>query len=176
MKFTETCLGGAFVIEPERLVDERGYFARTWCTREYEARGLNPRFVQCNTSYNRKKGVLRGMHFQAPPHAEAKLVRCTRGSVFEVIIDLRKTSPTYTKHFSVTLNVDNGQMLYIPEGFAQGFQTLEDDTEILYQMSEYYAPEYGRGVRWDDPVFRIAWPPADRIINSRDRNYPDFLP
>jgi dTDP-4-dehydrorhamnose 3,5-epimerase len=174
MIFIETQLQGVFTIEPEKLEDERGFFARTWCQREFAAHGLNPRLVQCNISFNRKRGILRGMHYQAAPHEEVKLVQCTRGRIYDVIIDLREKSPTFKQYIAVTLTAQHHEMLYIPEGFAHGFQTLEDNTEVLYQMSEFYAPVYGRGVRWDDPVFGIQWPPAERIISERDRSYQDF--
>jgi len=172
--FAETKLEGAFVIEPERLGDERGFFARTWCRREFEAHGLNPRLVQCNVSFNRKKGTLRGMHYQAAPHEEAKLVRCTMGAIYDVIIDLRPDSPTFRQWTAVELTEDNRCMLYVPEGFAHGFQTLENDTEVLYQMSEFYHPESARGVRWDDPAFGIEWPIEQLTISSRDRSYDRF--
>jgi dTDP-4-dehydrorhamnose 3,5-epimerase len=172
--FTETKLPGAFVIEPEMHEDDRGFFARTFCRREFEARGLNPQVVQCNVSFNKRKGSLRGMHFQASPHSEAKLVRCTAGSIYDVIIDLRASSSAFRKHFGVELSARNRKMLYVPEEFAHGFQTLEDDTEVFYQMSQYYSPEHSRGVRWDDPAFGISWPPGERIIIERDRTYPDF--
>lgn len=175
MIFRETELQGAFVIEVEKKSDERGFFARTWCRREFEQRGLNPRLVQCNISFNRKAGTLRGMHYQAAPHEEAKLVRCTKGSIFDVIIDLRPGSRTYTKHISLYLAAADYTMLYIPEGLAHGFQTLEDETEVFYQMSEFYHPESARGVRWNDPAFKIAWPQtAERIVSERDLAYPDF--
>ncbi len=154
--------------------DDRGFFARTFCRREFEARGLNPQVVQCNFSFNKRKGSLRGMHFQASPHSEAKLVRCTAGSIYDVIIDLRASSSAFRKHFGVELSARNRKMLYVPEEFAHGFQTLEDDTEVFYQMSQYYSPEHSRGVRWDDPAFGISWPPGERIIIERDRTYPDF--
>jgi dTDP-4-dehydrorhamnose 3,5-epimerase len=175
MRFLETALQGAFIIELDRQEDERGFFARTWCQREFIAHGLNPRLVQCNVSFNRRRGTLRGMHYQVAPYAEAKLVRCTRGAIYDVIIDLRPDSPTFTQWIAVELTADNHRMLYIPEQFAHGFQTLEDNTEVFYQMSEFYAPECARGVRWNDPAFAIAWPPAERIISERDRHYPDFL-
>lgn len=175
MKFTETRLKGAFIIDPERLEDERGFFARTWCQRESEAYGLQPRWVQCNISFNKKKGTLRGMHYQVTPFAEAKLVRCTMGAIYDVIIDLRPDAPTFTQWEAVELSAENRRMLYIPEGFAHGFMTLEDNTETFYQMSEFYAPAYARGVRWDDPAFGIRWPMGVRVISERDRNYPDFL-
>jgi len=172
--FTETALKGAFLIDPERVEDERGVFSRTWCQREFEAHGLNFMVVQCNLSYNKKKGTLRGMHYQAAPCEEAKLVRCTMGAIYDAIIDLRPTSPTFTQHVAVVLTAHNRRMLYIPEGFAHGFQTLEDHTEVFYQMSEFYAPEHAKGVRWNDPTFGIPWPADDRIISERDQNYPDF--
>lgn len=176
MIFRETALKGAFVIEPERKEDERGFFARTWCAEEFASHGLNSHLVQCSISYNKKKGTLRGMHYQVVPFEEAKLVRCTRGAIFDVIIDLRPESPTYTKHASIVLTESNRHMLYIPEGMAHGFQTIEDDTEVFYQMSQVFHPESARGVRWDDPSFGIEWPPAERIISARDRQYAAFIP
>lgn len=175
MIFTETKLKGAFLIEPERFEDKRGFFARTWCQREFLAHGLNPRLVQSSISFNKKKGTLRGMHYQVAPYEEVKLVRCTKGAIYDVVIDLRPESPTFKHYAAVVLTTDNRKMLYIPERCAHGFQTLEDDTEVFYQMSEFYEPTCARGVRWDDPVFAIEWPPADRIIIERDRNYPDFV-
>jgi dTDP-4-dehydrorhamnose 3,5-epimerase len=174
--FTETKLKGAYIIEPELHVDERGFFARTWCEAEARAHGLDPAVVQCNISFNKRKGTLRGMHYQTAPFAEAKLVRCTSGAIFDAIIDLRSDSPTYRHHFAVVLSADNRRMLYMPEGFAHGFQTLEDDTEVAYQMSCAYSPDHGRGVRWNDPAFGIDWPEPDPIINQRDMAYPDFGP
>lgn len=175
MIFTETKLKGAYIIEPEKKADERGFFARTWCQHEFEAQDLNPQLAQCNISYNARRSTLRGMHHQAAPYAETKLVRCTRGAIHDVIIDLRAESATYKQHFSVVLDEGNYRMLYIPEGFAHGFQTLEDDTEVFYQMSVVYSPEAARGVRWDDPVFSIEWPQAEcRHMSDRDRNWPDF--
>jgi dTDP-4-dehydrorhamnose 3,5-epimerase len=172
--FTETPLAGAFVIEPEPSEDARGLFARVWCQREFAARGLETRIAQCSTSFNRRKGTLRGMHFQVAPFAETKLVRCTRGSVYDVIIDLRPESPTVLRHFSVILTADNRKTLYVPPGFAHGFQTLEADTEVFYQMSEFWSLDHARGVRWDDRAFGIPWPEDDRTILDRDRTYPDF--
>jgi len=170
--FIETKLKGAFIIEPERLEDERGFFARTWCQREFAAHGLNPRLVQCNISFNKKKGTLRGMHYQVAPYEEAKLVRCTMGAIYDVIIDLRPDSPTFRQWITVELTAKNRRMLYIPEGFAHGFQTLVDSTEVFYQMSEFYHPECARGIRWDDPVFGIEWPPErERLISLKDQNY-----
>jgi dTDP-4-dehydrorhamnose 3,5-epimerase len=174
MIFSETKLKGAFLIEPERKEDHRGFFARTWCQQEFETHGLNSKLVQCSVSFNNKKGTLRGMHFQIAPFEETKLVRCTKGEIFDVIIDLRPNSDTFKKHFSVILNEVNRLMLYIPGGFAHGFQTMADNTEVFYQMSQVYSPEHSSGVRWNDPAFGIQWPPDDRIIIDRDLNYPDF--
>jgi dTDP-4-dehydrorhamnose 3,5-epimerase len=174
MIFSETRLKGAFLIEPERKEDHRGFFARTWCEQEFESHGLNPRLVQCSISFNKKKGTLRGMHFQIAPFEETKLVRCTKGEIFDVIIDLRPNSKTFKKHFSVILNEENRLMLYIPGGIAHGFQTMADNTEVFYQMSQFYSPEHSSGVRWNDPAFGIQWPQDDRIIIDRDLNYPDF--
>jgi dTDP-4-dehydrorhamnose 3,5-epimerase len=172
--FTPTPLAGAFVIEPEPSADERGLFARTWCQRELAAQGLEARLVQCSTSYNKRKGTLRGLHYQVAPFAETKIVRCTRGAIFDVVVDLRPDSPTFIQHVSAVLTADNRKAMYVPVGFAHGFQTLEDDTELLYLMSEFYSPEHARGVRWDDPAFQIAWPPDERTMAEHDRNYPDF--
>jgi dTDP-4-dehydrorhamnose 3,5-epimerase len=172
--FTPTPLAGAFVIEPEPIPDARGLFARTWCQRELQAHGLESRLAQCSTSFNKRKGTLRGMHYQTAPFAETKIVRCTRGSMYDVIIDLRPESATFARHFGATLTADNRRAMYIPTGFAHGFQTLEDDTEVLYQISEFYSPEHSRGVRWNDPAFGIEWPAAERIMADRDRTYPDF--
>ncbi len=175
MIFTETPLKGAFVIEPELNEDERGFFARTWCQREFEGHGLNSRLVQCSISFNKMKNTLRGLHYQAEPHEETKLVRCTQGGIFDVIIDLRADSATYKRHMSIILTDENRKMLYIPAGFGHGFQTLADNTEVFYQMSEYYYPETARGVRWNDPVFAIEWPEMDvRLISERDRMWPDY--
>ncbi|RKY07690.1 MAG: dTDP-4-dehydrorhamnose 3,5-epimerase [Planctomycetota bacterium] len=171
MIFTETPLKGAYIIEPERIEDKRGFFARAWCAREFAERGLNPNLAQCNISFNKKKGTLRGMHYQAPPHEEAKMLRCTKGSLYDVIVDLRKDSPTFKQWFSVDLTAENRKQLYIPEGFAHGFQTLEDETEIFYQMSEFYHPENARGVRYDDPAFGIEWRPGDMIVSNNDRSF-----
>jgi len=173
--FTETKLAGAFVIEPERRTDQRGFFARTFCQQEFGAHGLNAQVAQCNVSFNKRKGTLRGMHYQAAPFAEAKLVRCTSGSLYDVIIDLRPSSATFKQYFAVELSAENRRMLYIPEDFAHGFQTLQDDTEVFYQMAQRYSAEHARGVRWNDPAFGIAWPEGERIIIERDQNYPDFV-
>ena len=174
MIFREAAIPGVFVIEPERREDNRGFFARTWCQREFAEHGLNPHLVQCSISLNRRRGTLRGIHYQEPPHAEAKLIRCTRGAIWDVALDLRLGLPTFGQHVGVELSADNRAALYIPEGVAHGFQTLVDDTEVLYQMSEFYAPEAGRGVRFDDPAFAIRWPVPDPILLERDRAYPDF--
>jgi dTDP-4-dehydrorhamnose 3,5-epimerase len=175
MIFRETKLSGAFVVEPERFEDERGFFARSWSAREFAERGLDPALAECNVSFNRRAGTLRGMHYQAAPHAQAKLVRCPRGRIYDVIIDLRPESETFRRWVGVELSAENGAMLYVPEGFAHGFQTLADDTEVFYQMSAYYEAASGRGVRWDDPAFGVEWPEAgERIMNARDRDYPDF--
>ncbi len=174
MIFTETALAGAFVIDAERLDDHRGFFARTWCALEFAAHGLDSRLVQCSVSFNERKGTLRGMHYQVPPAAEVKVIRCTAGAIFDVIVDLRPDSPTFARHVAVVLSAENRKMLYAPAGFAHGFQTLVDGTEVFYQMSEFHAPEHARGVRWDDPAFDIRWPDDERIIAERDRTYEDF--
>jgi dTDP-4-dehydrorhamnose 3,5-epimerase len=176
MIFSATHLAGAFIIEPERLADRRGFFARTWCQREWESHGLDARLAQCSISFNTKRGTLRGMHYQAAPYAEAKLVRCTAGAIYDVIIDLRRESTTFKQHIAIELSAENRIMLYIPPGFAHGFQTLADNTEVFYQMSEFYAPEYAQGVRWNDPAFGIQWPDHERTIIERDQQYADFRP
>lgn len=174
MKFTDTGLLGAFLIESQPVWDERGFFARTYCCKEFADHGLNHNLVQCNISYNKMRGILRGMHFQRAPHAEAKLVRCNQGALYDVIIDLRSDSKTFTKWFGVELTAENRKALFIPEGFAHGFLTLQDDTEVLYQMSEFFHPECAAGVRWDDPAFSISWPGSVISISERDKSYPDF--
>jgi dTDP-4-dehydrorhamnose 3,5-epimerase len=174
MIVTPTAVAGAFLVEIERLADHRGFFARTWCAREMEAHGLVSRLVQCSVSFNKTAGTLRGLHYQAAPHGETKLVRCTRGAIHDVVVDLRPDSPTFLRHLAVTLSAESRAAVYVPEGCAHGFQTLEDDTEVFYQMSAFHAPEHARGVRWDDPAFAIAWPPAERIMSARDASYPDF--
>jgi dTDP-4-dehydrorhamnose 3,5-epimerase len=174
MIFTETSLKGAFVIGLDRKEDIRGYFARTFCVEEFQAHGLNPSVAQCNVSFNKRKGTLRGMHWQAPPSAEAKLVRVVRGAICDVIVDLRQESTTYLQHIAVDLTAENGLALFIPEGFAHGFQTLADDTEVFYQMSEFFAPEHARGARWDDPAFGLRWPLPISIMNERDQSWPVF--
>jgi dTDP-4-dehydrorhamnose 3,5-epimerase len=172
--FVDIPFAGAFVIEPEPIEDARGLFARTWCQRELEARGLETWIAQCSTSFNKKKGTLRGLHYQVPPAAETKIVRCARGSLYDVIVDLRPDSPTFTRHFSIVLTAENRKMVYVPTGFAHGFQTLEDDTEVFYQISEFFSADHARGVRWDDPAFGITWPEGERTMVERDRTYPDF--
>lgn len=174
MIFHETRLPGVFEIHLEPKTDERGFFARTWCQTEFEAQGLHPNLVQCSISFNTRQGTLRGMHYQAQPHAEAKLVRCTRGAIYDVVLDLRPDSYTYKEWLAVVLTADNRNMVYVPEGCAHGFLTLADETEVFYQMSEFYSPESARGVRWNDPAFHIVWPAAIEVISERDRTYPDF--
>ena len=175
MTFLDTPVQGAYVVQPEPREDERGYFARTWCADEFRARGLNTDIRQCSISFNRKKGTLRGLHYQAAPFEEAKLVRCTRGAIFDVALDLRPGSPTYLRHAAVVLDSRETSMLYIPEGCAHGFQSLEDESEVSYQISQVYAPECARGVRWNDPAFGILWPMAPTCISERDRDYPDLI-
>ena len=172
MTFAETYLRGVFVVGLEPVADERGFFARSWCRDEFRARGLNPELVQCNISRNQRRGTLRGMHYQAPPREETKLVRCTRGSVYDVVVDLRADSPTFRRWVSVELSAENHLAVYVPEGCAHGFQTLADDAELFYQMAEFYAPEYARGVRWDDPAINIDWPITDPILSPRDLGHP----
>lgn len=177
MIFVKTPLAGLFIVEIESHVDDRGLFARTWCQREFEAQGLETRLVQCSVSFNKLTGTLRGLHYQIAPHEEVKLVRCTSGSVFDVAVDLRPDSPTFGQHYATVLSSTNWRMLYIPRGFAHGFQTLQDSTEVFYQMSEFYAPAHARGVRWNDPAFGIAWPATEnRIMADRDQTYADFEP
>jgi dTDP-4-dehydrorhamnose 3,5-epimerase len=172
--FRETPIVGAFVIEPERHVDARGGFARSWCAREFELHGLDTRHAQSSISSSTRRGTLRGLHYSIPPHAEVKVVRCVRGAVYDVLLDLRSDSPTYRRWYAQTLTADNGLALHVPEGVAHGFQTLEDSSDILYQMSEFHDPDCARGVRWDDPAFDIQWPDGPRILSERDRTYPDF--
>jgi len=174
MTFHETRLPGVFEIHLEPKADERGFFARAWCQREFEAQGLHSSLVQCNISFNRRKGTLRGMHYQAQPYAEAKLVRCTRGALYDVVLDLRPDSPTHKEWIAAVLTGDKRNMIYVPVGCAHGFLTLTDETEVFYQMSEFYNPEAARGVRWDDPAFKIIWPEPVEVISKRDRTYPGF--
>jgi dTDP-4-dehydrorhamnose 3,5-epimerase len=176
MRFTETKVAGAFLIEPEPIADERGFFARTWCREEFADHGLTPELAQANLSFNHRKGTLRGLHYQAAPHPEAKLVRVTRGAIWDLALDLRRDSPSYLAWFGAELSDANRHMLYVPEGCAHGFLTLTDDAEVAYQMSAPYAPQAARGVRFDDPAFGISWPGAVVVINERDRTYPDFAP
>lgn len=174
MKFIATELAGAWIIEPEAINDMRGFFARTFCTREFQERGLEAPFAQCSISFNHRRATLRGVHYQSAPFAEAKLVRCTTGRIYDVILDLRLESATFAQWIGVELSAANRRMAYIPEGMGHGFQTLEDASEVLYQVSANYAPEYARGVRWNDPAFAIRWPLADPILSERDRGYPDY--
>lgn len=178
MRFVKTPLPGVWVVEPDRLTDERGWFARTFDAKEFDARGLNADVVQCNTSFNARRGTLRGMHYQADPHGEQKLVRCVAGAVFDVAIDLRPDSATYCKWHGVELSAENGRALYVPAGLAHGFQTLADATEVFYQMGAPYVPDAARGVRFDDPAFGIVWPDVDvaLTVSERDGSYPDFSP
>ena len=172
MIFKEAKLKGAYIIEVEPIEDERGFLARSFCVKEFERHCLNPSIAQCNISYNQRKGTLRGLHYQVAPHAEAKLVRCTKGAIYDVALDLRKDSPTFKQWVAIELSASNHRMFYIPDGFAHGFQTLEDHTEVFYQMSEFYHPECARGVRWDDPTFGIVWPMPPTLIANKDRTYP----
>ena len=172
MRFTDTNLAGAFIIDREPLEDSRGFFARTFCAREFAQRGLAASFVQCSVSVNRKEGTLRGLHFQRPPSAEAKLVRCTAGGVYDVIVDLRQDSPTYLQHIGVELTAGNGRAVYVPEMFAHGFLTLEDNTEVFYQMNAFHAPELAAGLRYDDPRLGIRWRLAVSVISEKDQQWP----
>ncbi len=174
MKFHRTQVDGAFLIELESFVDERGSFARSFCAREFESHGMEAVVAQCNISTNRERGTLRGMHRQRAPHGEAKLVRCARGSMFDVALDLRRKSPTYLRHQGFKLSAVNGRMFYLPSGVHHGFLTLEDDVEVFYQMSNFYTPDVAEGVRYDDPAFGIEWPTSVRVISDRDAGYPDF--
>lgn len=172
MIFSETKLRGAFLIDPEVREDERGFFARTFCQREFEAHGLKPGVAQCNLSFNQQAGTLRGLHYQAPPVAETKLVRCTRGAVLDVIVDLREGSPTYLQHVAVELSEDNRRALYVPELFAHGYQALTDGAEVTYQVGEFYTPGYERGLRFDDPRLAIPWPLPVTVMSDKDRAWP----
>jgi dTDP-4-dehydrorhamnose 3,5-epimerase len=174
MKFCETRISGVFEICLEPYADKRGFFARSWCEKEFADRGLNSKVVQCNTSRNTRKGTLRGMHFQEAPFGEAKIVRCTRGSIYDVVLDLRLESKTFKNWIAVTLTEETGNSVYIPDGCAHGFLTLTDGADVFYQMSEFYKPEAARGVRWNDPAFGIHWPAEVKVISERDRTYPDF--
>ena len=174
MIFRETKLPGTFEISLEPRSDERGFFARCWCQKEFESHNLSPAIMQCSISFNSRKGTLRGIHYQAPPHAEAKVVRCTTGAIYDVVVDLREDSPTYKDWIAVVLTAEKRNMVYVPEGCGHGFLTLNDETEVLYQMSEFYSPEAARGVRWNDPAFQIVWPAPVEVISERDQNYPNF--
>jgi len=174
MLFTETALQGAFLIDIAPIPDERGFFARTWAPEEFQKRGLDPTLVQCNASWNRKKGTLRGMHFQNEPFSEVKIVRCTGGAMLDVIVDLRKSSKTYCQWTSVELTASNHRALYIPKGLAHGFITLTDDVEVYYHVSAPFSPSHATGVRWNDPAFKITWPFAPTVISEKDRAWPDF--
>lgn len=177
MRFVATGLPGASLIEPDRREDERGYFMRTWCRREFAAHGIAADFPQGNLSLSRRRGTLRGLHFQLPPSREGKLVRCSRGEIYDVIVDLRCDSPAFLRHFGVVLSEANGSSLYVPPGFAHGFQTLTDDAEVAYAMGDYYDAALSSGARWDDPAFGIDWPiAAPTVMSERDRAYPDFAP
>jgi dTDP-4-dehydrorhamnose 3,5-epimerase len=173
--FEETRLGGVFVVDLERREDARGFFARSWCANEFAEQGLTAEVVQANVSFNPRRGTLRGMHFQRAPHAETKLVRCTRGAVYDVVVDLRPNSETYKQWLGVDLTQENRRALFVPEGFAHGYQTLAPDSEVFYQVSEYYTPGAEGGVRWNDPAFGIDWPdPDNAFLSDKDRNWPDF--
>ena len=174
MIFVETKLAGVFIIEPELSKDERGFLTRTWSQSEFAEQGLNPQLVECNLSFNIRKGTLRGMHYQTAPFAQAKLIRCPVGAIYDVAIDLRPGSATFRKWEAVELTAENRRMFYIPEGCAHGFQTLQDSSEVFYQMSQVYTPEFATGVRWNDQAFGIEWPHDERTIIPRDQNYPDF--
>ena len=174
MIFHETKLARVFEINLELNGDERGFFARSWCQKEFEYKGLNPKVVQCSVSYNARKGTLRGIHYQDTPYPEAKLVRCTKGAIYDVVVDLRPNSPAFKEWVAVVLTGANRQMLYVPEGCGHGLMTLEDETEVFYQISEFYHPESSLGIRWDDPAFRISWPGAVEVMSERDRTYPNF--
>ena len=176
MIFTPTALNDATLIDVEKREDARGFFARAWCQKEFEEAGLVSRIVQVNLSRSFKQGTLRGLHYQAAPYAETKVIRCTRGAIWDAIVDVRPASPTFKQWLGLELTADNYTMLYVPEGCAHGFQTLVDDTEVAYQMSEYYSPEYSTGHRWNDPAFGIDWPLAVSVISPRDSGYPDFSP
>ena len=174
MKFLPTALAGAYLIDIEPINDERGFFTRNWCRREFERHGLDTEHAQSSISFNKKCGTLRGLHYQIKPHEETKVVRCTAGSIYDVIIDLRPESSTYMKWISFELSAENRRMIYIPHNFAHGFQTLSNNTEVLYQISESHHPESSKSIRWDDPTFSIKWPPAERTISERDKSHQNY--
>ena len=177
MIFNKTKLDGAYIVEMESIRDHRGFFARAWCSKEFEAHGLISQFVQANLTYSPKRGTIRGLHYQIAPHQEVKLVRCTRGATYDVIVDLRPESPTHKQWLAVELTADNHKMIYIPAGFAHGYQILVDDTEVFYQVGQFYAPEYERGARWNDPAFGVEWPmTSPLILSDKDKNWPDYQP
>jgi dTDP-4-dehydrorhamnose 3,5-epimerase len=172
--FNKTKLNGAYIMEIEKHSDERGFFSRSWCNKELEDHGLNSGLAQANIGFSLKKGTLRGLHYQVHPYEEVKVVRCTMGAIFDVIVDLRPDSPTYKQWISVELNSENRKMIYVPEGFAQGYITLNDNTEICYNTSQFYSPEFARGVRYDDPSFSIKWPIEVAVISKADKSWPDY--
>jgi dTDP-4-dehydrorhamnose 3,5-epimerase len=174
MIVTETPLAGAYLIDLEKRSDERGFFARAFCEREFSSHGLVKHFVQINNSLSAQQGTLRGMHYQLAPKAETKVVRCIRGALYDIILDLRDGSPTFGQSFGADLTAENRRMMYVPKGFAHGLFTLADDTEAFYLVDEFYAPDYERGIRWDDPKFAIRWPTQPNVISDKDRNFPDF--
>jgi dTDP-4-dehydrorhamnose 3,5-epimerase len=175
--FTETKLKGAYIIEIDKLRDQRGFFARMWCKNEFEAHGLNPNIVQVNLSFNKQRGIIRGLHYQKRPYEEAKLFRCIRGAIYDVIIDLRPKSPTFLEWAGFELTADNRKMLYVPESFAQGYQALVDDTEVFYQVSQFYSPDFEQGIRYDDPAFGIEWPVTNNLlVSDKDTCWPDYVP
>jgi dTDP-4-dehydrorhamnose 3,5-epimerase len=174
MEFLKTKLPGVFEVHIEAKLDERGFFARTWCQQEFETQGLAAKLAQCSLSFNKRKGTLRGMHYQVAPHEETKLIRCTQGAIYDVVLDLRPQSPSFQEWIAVELTAEKRNMIYVPQGCAHGFLTLEDQSEVTYQMSEFQNPESARGVRWDDPAFQIQWPAKVEVISERDRNYPNF--
>jgi len=176
MEFTETGLAGAYIVDLTPRLDERGFFARTFCEREFAEHGLPVRFPQCNLSRNTRAGTLRGMHYNAAPHFESKLVRCGSGAIYDVIVDLRPGSPTRLRSFGVELSARSGRALFVPERFLHGFVTLENDTDVLYHMGAFYHPDAARGVRWNDPGLGIAWPVTPKVVAPRDAAYPDFDP
>jgi dTDP-4-dehydrorhamnose 3,5-epimerase len=176
MKFVATPIDGAYLVEPTRRGDDRGFFARVWCRDEFAARGLNAAFVQCNDSLSRRRGTLRGLHYQMAPYGEVKLIRCVRGAVFDVLVDLRPSSPTYLQWYGVELTAESGAMLYVPEACAHGYLALEDHTEVMYPVTCAYRPDAERGIRWNDPAFRIRWPDVGPLtLSPKDQAWPDFV-